>query len=142
MAIPYTKTLSEIIASIEAQTTVEGQATVLRENSSPALKAILSAAMHPSAVWYLPEGAPPYKSAPPEQNSEQAHVFYSEARKLIYFYNTPDGAALKPARREYLFVQMLEMVSAEDAKLLLRVKDKALTIIPEAVALAFPKVLA
>lgn len=138
--MPTTKTLSAVIAEIEAQKTVEGQRDALLRNSSPALKAILSAAMHPSVVWYLPPGAPPYK--PAADNSEQEHMMYAESRKLIYFYNTPDGASLQPARREYLFVQMLEMVSADDAKLLLRIKDKALDIIPEAVALAFPKVLA
>ena len=98
--------------------------------------------MHPNVVWYLPEDAPPYKPAADNAEQEQAYVLYTEARKLIYFYNTPDGASLSAARREYLFVQMLEMVCAEDAKLLLRVKDKALAIIPEAVAIAFPKVLA
>ena len=51
---------------------------------------------------------------------------------------------LKPLRREFLFIQLLESIDSEDAKLLLSVKDKKLPfkgITEKIVRQAFPDLL-
>lgn len=94
----------------------------LRQNHSPTLQMILRYAFDPKIVWLLPEGAPPYK---PNELVDQHSRLYSEARKLYLFIQggNPD---LKPLRREQLFIELLEVVDPEDAKLLLAVKDKTI----------------
>ena len=48
----------------------------------------------------------------------------ADARRLQYFINTQVGSAMKPLRRETMFVEMLESVDRFDAKLLIAIKDK------------------
>lgn len=51
---------------------------------------------------------------------------------------------LKPVRREFLFIQLLESIDSEDAKLLLAVKEKKLPfkgITEKTVRQAFPDLL-
>lgn len=94
----------------------------LRTNHNPTLQMILRYAFDPKIVWLLPEGAPPYK---PNELVDQQSRLYSEARKL-YLFIEGGNPGLKPLRREQLFIELLEVVDPEDAKLLLAVKDKTI----------------
>ena len=48
---------------------------------------------------------------------------YLEARRIGYIFKRED---LKPIKREGLFIEMLESVSPEEAKILLAIKDQRL----------------
>lgn len=91
---------------------------------STALKIILDLTFNPDWKWLLPEGAPPYKPAAKEADLQ--HVLKSEARKLQYFVNTPSGNQMNKIRRETMFIEMLEAVDFNDAKLLISIKDRKL----------------
>lgn len=134
------RSIASIIAEVEKQKTAQKQADVLKANSSKALKDIIGYAMDPTVQWLLPEGDPPYKAL--HEASDQEGRLYTETRRLVYFVNTPEGNNVKPLKREQLFIQLLESVDANDAKLLLRVKSKSLKIKKEAVKLAFPGISA
>jgi hypothetical protein len=113
---------------------------MLQENNSVALQTVLRGAFDPAIKWLLPEGDPPYK---PNDLVDQEHIFYHECRKMYLFIEggNPD---LKQLRREALFVQLLETVSAKDAKVLLAIKDKHLPypgITPDIIQEAFPGLL-
>jgi len=56
---------------------------------------------------------------------DQHHRLFTEARKL-YLFVEGGSPNLKQLRRETLFVELLETVDPEDAKLLLAIKDKTL----------------
>ena len=135
-----TKTLAEIIDDAEKQKTAAKQAAVLQKNSSAALKAIIGYAMDPGVKWLLPDTDPPYRAL--QQSAEQEGKLISECRKFIYFVDSPDGRNVKALKREQMFIQLLESVDPRDATLVLRVKNKALKIKPEAVKIAFPKLTA
>ena len=45
---------------------------------------------------------------------------------------------MRPLKREQLFIQVLESVDPRDAKLFLRMKNRQIKIMPEAIAEAFP----
>lgn len=92
----------------------------LRLNDSAALRAVLKYAYDPKVKFLLPEGAPPYK---PNKLPDLQSVLYSELRKM-YLFVEGGNPALKPTRREYLFVQLLENLDKEDAELIAAVKDK------------------
>ena len=92
----------------------------LRRNDSPALRALLKYAFDPKVKFLLPEGTPPYK---PNELPDLQSVLYSELRKL-YLFIEGGNDNLKPTRREYLFIQLLENLDKEDAELIAAVKDK------------------
>lgn len=136
MALDTSKCMANLIAKIEAQTTKERQVDFLKLYSSYALKAVLGYGMDPGVKWLLPDGDPPYR--PLEVSTDQEGRFYVECKKLIYFVDSPDGRQVNQLKREQLFIQILESVDPRDAKLLLRMKNRQIKIMPEAIAEAFP----
>jgi len=128
--------MANIVAKIEAQKTVDKQVEFLLLHSSYALKAVLGYGMDPGVKWLLPDGDPPYR--PLFDAADQEGRFYVECKKLIYFVDSPEGREVKPLKREQLFIQVLESIDPRDAKLLLRMKNHQLKIMPEAIAEAFP----
>ncbi len=136
MALDTNKCMANIVSKIEAQTTAEKQAEFLKLHSSYALKAVLGYGMDPGVKWLLPDGDPPYR--PLFDAADQEGRFYIECKKLIYFVDSPEGAQVKQLKREQLFIQVLESIDPRDAKLLLRMKNRQIKIMPEAIAEAFP----
>jgi hypothetical protein len=132
--------VAEILEKTSGMTSRSDRIRMLQENNSVALQTVLRGAFDPTIKWLLPEGDPPYK---PNDLVDQEHIFYHECRKMYLFIEggNPD---LKQLRREALFVQLLETVSAKDAKVLLAIKDKHLPypgITPDIIQEAFPGLL-
>lgn len=133
------RSLASIVAEIEKQTTDDAQADVMKKNSSGALKTIIGYALDPGVTWKIPSGAPPYR--PLHAAADQEGKLYSEVQRMfIYFVDSPEHRTIAQTKREQLFIQVLESIDAEDAKLVLRVKDKALKISRKAVKMAFPNI--
>jgi len=112
----------------------------LRQNNSVALESMLRGAYDPKIVWLLPEGAPAYKV---NDLVDQQNRLYTEARKL-YLFIEGGNPNLKQLRREALFIELLETLDPEDAKLLLAVKEKHIPypgVTKEVVTKAFPNIL-
>lgn len=108
------------------------------QNDFP-IKAILDMVYNPRIEFLLPETDPPYK--PLEKENDAQNVLKADTRKLIYFINSDAGKGLRPFKREQIFIEMLEAVDPDDAKLLLQVKNKSLPykgITKDVVAKAFP----
>ena len=72
--------------------------------------------------FLLPDGEPPYKPNPNPQGMTQA-IFQQEINKFYVFCR----ADLKAAKRETMFVQLMENIHPSEAKILLAVKDQELT---------------
>lgn len=72
----------------------------------------------------LPAGDPPYKPLEMPENWGYNRL-PKEIKKFKYFVkNIPNN--LTKAKKEQMFIQMLETVSPEEAKLVLMIKDKKL----------------
>lgn len=71
--------------------------------------------------FLLPEGEPPFKPNPNPIGMTPA-IFQQEINKLYVFCR----ADLKPAKRETIFVQLLEAIHPSEAKVLLAIKDQTL----------------
>lgn len=112
--------VSEILGRVSNHKNEADKIRELRANNGVALHAILRGAFDPTIKWLLPEGEPPYK---PNDLVDQQHILYAECRKF-YLFIEGGNPNLKQLRREQLFVEMLEMIDPEDAKLLVAVKDK------------------
>lgn len=92
----------------------------LRNNNSPALQTVLRYAFDPTIVWDLPAGDPPYKPCPyPAQEMR----LMSETRRL-YLFVKGGNPNLTKIKREALYIELLESIHPEDAKLLNAVKSK------------------
>ncbi len=112
--------LSEILKNASEFDKKQDRINYLMQYDSPALRALLKYAYDEKVKFLLPEGEPPYK---PNELPDQEGILYSELRRL-YLFIEGGNPNLKPMRREYLFVQLLETVNKDDARLLIAVKDK------------------
>ena len=98
----------------------EEKINFLRTNGSVALQQIFKYALDPSIVWDLPQGAPPYT---PCIYPAQEMRLMSEARRL-YLFIRGGNPNLTKIKREALYIELLESIHPEDAKLLISIKDK------------------
>ena len=108
-------------------------------NDNFPVKAIVDIVYNPKIEFLLPETDPPYK--PLDKANDAQNVLKREVRKMVYFINTDQGKNVRPFKREQIFIEMLESVDPDDAKLLLSVKNKKLPykgITKDVVAKAFP----
>ena len=131
-----TTALSKIVTDIEKQKSVKKQVEIMQEHDSPALKELLIFSCCPVVEWQLPAGNPPY--TPLDASTDQEGRLYSEVKKLDYFVNTPAGLELNSMKREQMFIELMETIDPNDAKLLLRMKDKNLKIKKEALQQVYP----
>lgn len=115
--------LSEILKKTSSFPTKKERVGYLASHQqNTALRSLLLHVFHPNIKFLLPEGDPPYT---PCNTGEAQGMLYTQIRTLYLFCEGghPD---LKQSKRERLFVQLLEAVDPDDAKLLLAVKDKKL----------------
>lgn len=117
------KSLYEQLSVIsELKTTKEKVEAIVTHPRVAAFKAIFGLAYDQNIKWLLPEGEPPFK---PTDVLDAEGRLLSELRRLYLFVEggNPD---LTKTRREFLFIQLLESVHPQDAKLLIAMKDRKL----------------
>lgn len=132
--------MAEFLEKVSKLKKKEEKVEAFKHNDSYPLKTILQAVFDPRIKFLLPEGVPPYK---PNDLQDQETVLLRECRKLIYFVEGP-YPNLKQIKREQMFIELLENITPEDAKLLCSVKEKKLPykgITEDIVKEAFPGLL-
>ena len=112
--------LSEILQRVDTLETKEEKINWLRYHDSYALRAILMGCFNPNIKWLLPEGEPSYK---PAEFLDLQGRLVNETKHFNLFVEG-GHPTLTQKRREQLFLQVLESVTPNDAKLLLAIKDK------------------
>lgn len=113
--------MSEILKKVEETKGKNAKIQVLKDNYTRAFHEVLAFGYDERVKWNLPEGDPPYT---PLDSQEAHNMLYQQARKLYLFVEGGNGGNLPLWKREQLFIQLLESVDPEDAKLLLSVKSK------------------
>jgi hypothetical protein len=112
----------EILEQTSKQKTEKQKVEYLRNFADNAtLQTILAGAFYPGVKWNLPPGEPPYKPCDPV-NAEG--FLYQEAKRLYIFCE--GGPQMPNLKRETLFIEFLESVHPEDAKVILAMKEKKL----------------
>ena len=112
--------LGEIISDVKDAKSVGEKIKVLQKHDSRELRGLFELAYDNRIKWALPEGNPPYQ--PLDKSMDQQGMMYSEMRRMYVFLE--GKANVSQARREQMFVQLLETVDPDDAKLLIEVKDR------------------
>lgn len=130
----------QILEQAAGHKAVADRIETLRQHDSGALRTVLKYAIDPSIVWDLPEGAPPYTPCPyPGQEMR----LFAEIRRL-YLFIKGGNPNLNKLRREALFIELLESIHPDDAKILVAVKDKKLpykTLNAKIIKEAFPELV-
>ncbi|NBP03800.1 MAG: hypothetical protein EBU90_27615 [Proteobacteria bacterium] len=114
----------QVFEEVEKVKTKEDKIKVLRMYDSIPLKGLLEINFHPLAKMNLPAGEPPFKkdTAIPDGYSESN--LYVEFRR-IYIW-TRNDVNLTRARKEQLFIQLLEGIHWKEAEAICLVKDRKL----------------
>jgi hypothetical protein len=91
----------------------------LRSQGNPTLFSVLGHTFDPRIEFRLPEGDPPYKPS----EFDEPGLIYGEMRKF-YIFVKGQSDNITQVKCEKLFIDMLEYVHPDDAKVLLAMKDK------------------
>jgi len=109
--------LHEIFDEVE-----KGDAKLDQYAKNAAIRLVLEHAFLPEKKFNLPEGDPPYKESPHPIGMSETTLVH-EARRLYVFCRKD----LKPIKRESLFIELLENIDKQDAKILLAIKEQKLS---------------
>ena len=120
-----------------------GRLKFLQDHSSQALKAVLGFCFDPKIKWLVPQEDPPFE--PNKKSMDCQSVLIADHRKLHIFVESVEYHSLRQLKREQLFIEFLESLDPDDAKLINAIKKKKMTykgITKALVQDAFPKLAA
>tara|TARA_Y100000034_G_C6904369_1_gene419199 strand:+ start:2674 stop:3084 length:411 start_codon:yes stop_codon:yes gene_type:complete len=121
--------IADIVGDLKRARSREAKLAILKRYDEPTFREFCAYWVNPNINWLLPKGTPEYKENEPYDAEE---ALWSQVRKLYIFV---EGGApnLNPIRREKLFIDTLEMLHPEDAKVMIQLKDKTLKGLDESV---------
>ena len=122
--LPPNPFVHEILELVDKQRTKAKKIEILKEYDDLALKAILIWNFDPTAISVLPDGPVPYKENEVPIGTD--HTSLRREWKNLYHFVKGGNDRLSAIRRETMFVQMLEGLHPEEAKIVCLVKDKDL----------------
>ena len=133
--------MHEVLQKVSNAKTKKEKIKLLQEYNTNALRMLLIINFDDSVVSLLPPGNVPY--TPNEAPDGTQHtILEKEARLLHHFFK--GGSNVSQVKREQMFVQMLEGLSAGEADVLIKAKDKQIgkrwKITKAAVSEAFPSI--
>ena len=117
--------ISEVLRKVSNAKTKKEKVEILHKHNSQALRSILIWNFDESVVSMLPEGDVPY--TPNDAPVGTDHTRLEQEYKGLYRFVKGGADKLPSLKRESLFVQLLEGLSAEEAELICLVKDKKLS---------------
>ena len=124
MADNYNLSYHEILTKVNNKKDKPGKIEILRRYDTNELRMFLKGAFDPKCEWLMPEGKPPYK--PNEAPIGTEHTWLKSEVKRMFHFLKGGNPQLSQMKRDTMFIQMLEGLCAEEAQLLLWVKDKEL----------------
>ena len=115
--------MSEIATKINNAKDKPRKLKVLPENDSVPLRQVLKGAFDPNIEWLLPKGTDvPYKVNDAPIGTE--HTLLSQEARRLYLFTKGGDNTITQNKRETLFIQMLEGLSADEADFLVTVVNK------------------
>jgi len=120
---PVPVMMSEIATKINNAKDKPRKLKVLKDNDSVALRQVLKGAFDPKIEWLLPKGDDiPYTVNDAPVGTE--HTLLQQEAKRLYLFTKGGDSTLSGTKRETLFIQMLEGLSAQEAEFLVAVVNK------------------
>ena len=141
--LPPNPFLNEILDYVESQKTKAKKVQALQEYRDDSLTAILIWNFDDRVQSAIPEGQVPYKENEVPVGTD--HTSLRREWKNLFHFIKGGNDELSSLRRETMFIQMLEGLHPEEAKIICLVKDKNLAekykLTQELVAEAFPDIV-
>ena len=120
---PVSTLMSEIATKVNNAKDKPRKLKVLKDHDSVPLRQILKGAFDPKIEWLLPKGDDiPYNKNDAPIGTE--HTLLSQEAKRLYLFTKGGDNTLSQNKRETLFIQMLEGLSAQEADFLVTVVNK------------------
>ena len=113
--------ISEVLRKVSNAKTKAEKIKLLQTNNSQALRSLLIWNFDESVISMVPEGDVPY--TPNDAPVGTDHTRLEQESRGFYRFVKGGQDSLKSLKRESMFVQLLEGLSAEEAELLCLVKD-------------------
>jgi hypothetical protein len=132
----YTPLYSEICTKVNNAKDKPKKIDVLRKYRTPQLEMFLKAALDPNIEWMVPEGDVPFipNDAPDgtehtrlSNEMRNCHNYVKMNRDYLNMPAVIGNPDLNTARREMMFIQLLEGLHQDEANLLVVAKDKNLS---------------
>ena len=131
----YQPLFHEIFTQVNNAKDKPKKVAVLRKHRNEGLESFLMVAFNPDIEWMLPEGDVPYMPNEAPEGTEhtmllqEARTFHNFVKKLVH--GTTDqwvygNTNINDARREMMFIQLLEGLHAGEAELVLQAKNRTL----------------
>ena len=117
-------TVHEIFTKINNAKDKPQKIAILKQFDNQSMRQLLKAAFDPKIKFDLPEGNPPYIKNEAPAGTEHTSLA-SEARKLYHFV-VGGNNQINKLKKETMFIQMLEGLHADDAEVLMSIKNKNL----------------
>ena len=134
--------MNEVLQKVSNAKTKKEKISLLRELNTQALRSVLIINFDDSIISMLPDGAVPYTPNEAPEGTEHT-VLEKEYRLLYHFFK--GGSKISQAKREQMFVGLLEGLTAGEAEVLCLAKDKKLgkrwKITKATVTEAFPQIV-
>jgi len=116
--------ISEVLTKVNNAKDKPKKIQVLKDYDNLPLRQVLKGAFDPKIEWDLPAGDPPYIANEAPIGTEHG-LLRNEAKRLWYFVKGANNELTK-TQKETMFIQMLEGLHKDEAKLLLGMKSKSL----------------
>jgi len=120
---PVPTLMNEIATKINNAKDKPRKLKVLKDYDSVALRQVLKGAFDPKIEWLLPKG----DDIPFEKNDAPIgteHTMLQQEAKRLYLFTKGGDNTISQNKRETLFIQMLEGLSADEADFLITVVNK------------------
>ena len=114
--------MSEIAMKINNAKDKPRKLKVLKDHDSISLRQVLKGAFDPKIEWLLPKGDVPFNRNDAPVGTE--HTILQQEAKRLYLFTKGGDNTLSNNKRETLFIQMLEGLSAEESEFLVAVVNK------------------
>lgn len=112
----------ELLREVDSAKTRPAKILTLHKYSDKQLKAFLGYVFDSNIKWLVPEGNPPFTPSNDDPNLLRGRI-WQDFRIIQHFTSTGPYPNMKPVKREELFINYLQSIHPEDAKLLLYIKD-------------------
>jgi len=123
--LPPNPFVHEVLELVSKQRSKAKKVEILQEYSSDALKSLFIWNFDNTVVTVLPQGDVPYKENEVPIGTD--HTSLRREWKHLYNFVKGGNDNLSSLRRETMFVQILEGLHPDEAKILCLVKDKRLS---------------
>jgi len=112
----FNKTFHEVFKEVHNAKTKKEKIAVLHFYSCAELKQVLGYTFDPNVKWLIPDSEPPYNPAP---KSADLPTLMAEMRRMdLFVLGSERSRTIAQAKREQIFIEILEGIDPRDAKVL------------------------